>query len=330
MECGIINCNLMPLTTTATFIPPFTATLEKSFKGAQTLDTGQGDVLMVSFADTAFTQEKIGRILRTVESFRPDVLVAFGGANIIVDLFARARVCPSILLPTTCGQVHSFADIILGYDERDWTADLPPVHRPPFAGRFRPFTFGFALPPATEETAPYTLPDGAPVFAVVGNRLDDEVSDAFINLLERLLDRIPNAVVVFAGGVSSLTARLTTSRHASRLIALGYITDVRGLFRRCAAFLNPPRQGGGGGAAYALGEGLPVVTTARGDVASVAGPQSCVVDDEAFLTRAATLALDPDFRRIEGENARARYDSAIDRARAVERLAAYCHELIGV
>lgn len=330
MECAIINCNLMPLTTTATFMPPFTATLEKSFKGAQTLDTGEGEVLMASFADTAFTREKIGRILRTVESFRPDVLVAFGGANIIVDLFARARVCPTILLPTTWGQVHSFADIILGYDERDWTADLPPVHRPPFAGRFRPFTFGFALPPATEEVNPYTLPENAPVFAVVGNRLDDEVSDGFITLLERLLDRVPDAVVAFAGGVTSLPARLKASRHADRLLSLGYITDVRGLFRRCVAFLNPPRQGGGGGAAYALGEGLPVVTTTQGDVASVAGPQACVADDEAFLARAAALALDPDFRRIEGENARARYDGAIDRTRAVERLAAYCHELIGV
>lgn len=330
MECAIVNCNLMPLTTTATFIPPFTATLEKSFKGAQTLDTGQGDVLMVSFSESAFSQEKIGRMLRTVESFRPDVLVAFGGANIIVDLFARARVCPTILLPTTWGQVHSFADIILGYDERDWTADLPPIHRPPFAGRFRPFTFGFALPPATEEANPYTLPENAPVFAVVGNRLDDEVSDAFIDLMERLLDRVPDAVVAFAGGVTSLPARLATSRHADRLISLGYITDVRGLFRHCAAFLNPPRQGGGGGAAYALGEGLPVVTTARGDVASVAGPQACVADDQAFLTRAARLALDPDFRQAEGENARARYDGAIDRDRAVERLKGYCHELIGV
>lgn len=330
MECAIINCNLMPLTTTATFMPPFTATLEKSFKGAQTLDTGEGEVLMVSFADTAFTREKIGRILRTVESFRPDVLVAFGGANIVVDLFARADACPSILLPTTTGQVHSFADFILGYDERDWTADLPPIHRPPFAGRFRPFTFGFALPPATEEANPYTLPENATVFAVVGNRLDDEVSDAFINLLERLLDRVPGAVVAFAGGVTTLPNRLKASRHADRLLSLGYITDVRGLFRRCAAFLNPPRQGGGGGAAYALGEGLPVATTTQGDVASVAGPQACVADDEAFLARAAALALDPDFRRIEGENARARYDGAIDRARAAERLKGYCHEFIGV
>ncbi|HRJ61490.1 MAG TPA: hypothetical protein PKZ99_09980, partial [Azospirillaceae bacterium] len=71
------------------------------------------------------------------------------------------------------------------------------------------------------------------------------------------------AVVAFARGVASLPARLKASRHADRLLSLGYITDVRGLFRRCAAFLNPPRQGGGG-AACALGEGLPVV--ANGEV----------------------------------------------------------------
>lgn len=329
-ETAIINCNLMPLKTTATFMPPFSATLETSYKGAQTLETENGAVLMVSFAEVNFAREKINRILRTVESFRPDVIVAFGGSNIVVDLFARARACPTLFLPTTVGPAHTFADIILGYDTRDWVADLPPIHRPPFAGRFRPFTFGFALPPITPENNPYSLPEGAPVFAVVGNRLDEEVSASFIALLEKLLDQVPHAVVAFAGGVEALPARLAASRHADRLMALGYVTDVRGLYRRCAAFLNPPRQGGGGGAAYALGEGLPVVTNRNGDVASVAGGEACADDDAAFIARAAALALDLEYRRVEGKKASARYAEAIDRARAAERLMAYCHELIGV
>ena len=329
-DVAVINANLMPLKAPATFIPPFTATLEKGFKGAQSLEIGSATLPMVSFTEIDFGREKISRIVRTVESFRPDVLVAFGGANIIADLFARARACPTLLLPTTTGPVHSFADIILGFDQRDWTADLPPIHRQPFGGRFRPFTFGYSLPPLAPETDTYALPDGAPVFAIVGNRLDYEVSSSFIALLERLLDQVPQAVVVFVGGVEALPARLKGSRHAARLLTLGYVNDVRSLFRRCVAFLNPPRQGGGGGAAYALAEGLPVVTAPLGDVASVAGSAACVADDGGFLARAAALAIDADFRATESDNARARFAKAGDRAAAAAQLMTYCHDLIGV
>lgn len=329
-DIAIINANLMPLKAPANFIPPFTATLERGYKGAQSLEIRGATLPIVSFAEIDFRREKITRILRTVESFRPDALVAFGGSNIIVDLFARAGACPTLLLPTTTGPVHSFADIILGFDQHDWTADLPTIHRTAFADRFRPFTFGYSLPPLAPETDSYVLPVGAPVFAIVGTRLDYEVSSSFVALLERLLDQVPLAVVVFVGGVEALPARLKGSRHAARLLTLGYVNDVRSLFRRCAAFLNPPRQGGGGGAAYALAEGLPVVTTRQGDVASVAGSAACVADDDGFVARAAALALDADFRAKEAECAVARFAEAGDRAAAAAQLMAYCHELIGV
>ena len=107
---------------------------------------------------------------------------------------------------------------------------------------------------------------------------------------------------------------------------LGEVADIRALYGRCTALLNPPRQGGGGGAAYALAEGVPVVTYGWGDGASVSGPDFCVADRDAYLERAATLATDADAHAAAAAAARARFAAIGDRHRCVERLLAYGEE----
>lgn len=329
LEAVIVNGNLLPLKAVNLFMPPFSATLVDSFRGVQPVALFGDTVRMASFIDLAFSRDKLFRIIRAVENFRPDVIVGFGGTNVIADLFAMTGAVPTICLPTTTGLTMSLADIILGFDRHDWTADLPAAYRPPFAGRFRPFIFGYSLPPLSPEEDGYVLPDGAFVYAVVGNRLDEEVSADFLALLDRLLDRRPDAVVAFAGGVEVLPAQLAASRHAGRLLVLGHVADIRSFYRRCGAFLNPPRQGGGGGVAYALAEGLPVVSLPRGDGASVAGRDFLVADDAAFLDRAAALAEDPGRRAEMAEAARRRFADIGDRDRAAAELVGYCHEAIG-
>lgn len=329
LEAVIVNGNLMPLEVANVFIPPFTATLVDNFRGVQPVTLFGATVRVASFIDLTFNRDKLFRIIRSVENFRPDVIVGFGGGNIIADLFAMAGAVPTICLPTTTGLTISLADIILGFDRHDWTAGLPAAYRPPFAGRFRPFTFGYSLPPLEPEKDSYALPDGAFAYTVVGTRLDEEISAEFLALLESLLDRRPDAVVAFAGEVETLPARLAASRHADRLLTLGHIADIRSFYRRCGAFLNPPRQGGGGGVAYALAEGLPVVSLPRGDGASVAGPDFLVANDAAFLDRAAALAANPGLRAEMAEIACRRFADIGDRHRAAAELAGYCHEAIG-
>ncbi len=278
---------------------------------------------MLSFPQKQFNEEKVHAIVDAVETFDPDVIVSFGGSNVVADLFARTR--PVVCLPTSSGLPPSLARLILGYSPEDSAAGWPDEVK----DRFRPFSFGWTLPGggAPLVRGDFGLPDGeeGPVFAVVGNRLDQEAGPDFLARLDVLLDRLPTARVAFAGTVESLPERVAALRNAARIDRLGHVDDIRAFYRVVTAYLNPPRQGGGGSAAFALAEGLPVVTLG-GDVAGVAGPGFTVPDAAAFLERAVALAEDPSFHAQQAAAARARFAETGDRARSTERLMAYALE----
>lgn len=325
LDVAIINANLMPLRVENVFIPPMVVDVVERYEGVVAIEMFGRRVKMASFTGRPFNAQKLSAIVEAVDGYDPDVVIAFGGNNIVPDLFALAGARPVVCLPTTTGITFSLGHITLGFEEADHTVHVPAAYREPFARRFRPFTFGYTLPPVNAEAQP-ALPDGAFVFAVVGTRLDQEIDADFLALAETVLDRCPGAVIAFAGQTQALPARLAASRHAARMLSLGHLRDIRSFYRRCGAYLNPRRQGGGGSAAYALAEALPVVSFAHGDVASVAGPAALTGDADAFVARAHRLFAEPTFRAAEAAAAAARFAAVGDRHRAAARLLAYCEE----
>ncbi|WP_207459117.1 glycosyltransferase [Azospirillum sp. SYSU D00513] len=326
VEAVIFNANTMPARVECLFIPPFVATAIPEYQGVHTVSMFGQQLRMASFTEPALTAGKLADIVAAVDGYDPDLIVSFGGSNIVCDLFAEADARPVVCLPTTSGVTISLAQLVLGYDEQDYTRSIPELYRAPFAGRFRPFALGFTPPPTAEAAGDFGLGKAGFVFAVVGNRLDQEVGEEFLELSDEILDRCPEAVIAFAGEVETLPARLEARRNRARLRSLGRIPDIRAFYRRCHAYLNPRRQGGGGSAAFALAEGLPVVTLAQGDVAGVAGPEIGVPDRAAFLERAGTLVRDPAERERQAALSRHRFGTVGDRRRCVERLLAYGEE----
>ncbi|MBK3734521.1 glycosyltransferase [Azospirillum brasilense] len=321
-EVVIINPNAMAITGENGFVPEYSYNITEEYEGEQVIAAFGARVRMMSFPQKRFDEEKVNAIVDYVDGFDPDVIVAFGGSNVVADLFSGAR--PVICLPTSSGLPLSMARLVLGYGETDtvagWPADM--------AERFRPFSFGWTLPPTGPERsrADFGLPEAGPLFLVVGNRLDQEAGPEFLAMADSLLDRLPEARIAVAGGVEALPQRIAALRNADRVHALGDVEDVRALHRHATAYLNPRRQGGGGSAAFALADGVPVVTVAAGDVATVAGPAFTVADDAAYLERAITLAGDAAFRDRQSAEARARFAEAGDRRASVERLLAYALE----
>ncbi|MGQ9370492.1 tetratricopeptide repeat protein [Azospirillum sp. ST 5-10] len=321
-EVVIVNANTMAATAENGFIPDFTYNVTEEYAGLQTIEENGARVHMASFPQRRFDAEKVHAIVDHIEGFDPDAIVAFGSSNIVADLFADTR--PVVFLPTAAGRPTTHARLVLGYDADDrpdgWPEDL--------AARFRPFSFGWTLPPSGPDPSRRALglAEDGPLFVVVGNRLDQDVDDGFLALVERLLERLPDATVAFAGEAEALPGRLAALRHAPRARNLGHIADVRALYRLATAVLNPRRQGGGGSAAFALAEGVPVVTPAAGDVAHIAGPTFTVPDEAALLERAVALATDTALRAAQGAAARERFAAIGDRGRSVERLLDLCRE----
>ena len=325
-EVLIVNPNAMAVSGENGFVPEYSYNVTEEYDGEQTITAQGAAVRMLSFPQPRFDEDKLTAIVDAVERFDPDVIVAFGGSNTVADLFARTRAV--VLLPTSSGLPASLATILLGYAPEDSAAGWPDEAR----ARFRPFSFGWTLPEGGPARcrADFGLPDGGPLYVVVGNRLDQEVGADFLETVDRLLDRVPGARVAFAGAVDTLPGRIAATRNAARMKSLGHVDGIRGLYGLATAYLNPPRQGGGGSAAFALAEGLPVVTYDRGDVAGVAGPGMTVPDEAAFLDRAAALGQDAAARIAAAEAARARFSGTADRARSVEALLGYAREAQGL
>lgn len=326
LEVAIINCNTLPLKVENLFIPPMAAELVDAYEGVVAVEMFGRRVKVASFTERPFSEEKIRTIVEAVDGYDPDLIVTFGGSNVVGDLFAEANARPVVCIPTTSGLTISLAHIVLGYDEGDYTDHLPALYREPFARRFRPFTLGFTPPPTAGDAGDYGLGSPPFLFAVVGTRLDLEVTPEFLDIADRVLDRCPGAMIAFAGEVRELRGRIAKTRNAARMRCLGHIGDIRAFYRRCHAFLNPSRQGGGGSGAYAIAEGLPVVTLAWGDVASVAGEGIPVPDWDAYIERAHGLSVDPELRARQAGLSKTRFETVGDRHRCTERLIAYGEE----
>ncbi|WP_451983791.1 glycosyltransferase [Azospirillum endophyticum] len=326
LDVAIINVNGLPVRVENVFIPPMVSEVAADLAGVYALKMFGRQVKVASFTEPAFSQDKLRVIMEAIDGYDPDLIVSFGGSNIVADLFADADARPVVTIPTTSGITLSLAPIVLGYAETDHTLSVPALYRAPFARRFRPFTFGFTPPPSDGKRVETGFPDGTSLFAVVGTRLDLEVSAEMLELFDEILDHCPGTALVFAGEVRDLPGRLAPLRNRDRMRCLGHVSDIRAFYAGCRVFLNPPRQGGGGGAAFALAEGVPVITYGWGDVASNAGQEFCVPDRNAYLARAVTLATDNVSFAAASHAAKARFAEIGDRNRCVERLLAYGEE----
>lgn len=259
-------------------------------------------------------REETGAIVTTVLQRKPSFVLSLGHSNIAADLCSEFLTVATMPFGTNLSRAKSNVYI------------LPRKRRPDDRSHMKEWQitdeqiveaeYTYRLP---EHTPPVTraelgLPDEAYVIAIVGNRLDVEITDTVAAELSELLAETPQAYVVFLGVFAGFPE--VAARHpmlAARSKFLGYRTDVLSVYERCDAYFNPPRYGGATSAAYALAMGLPVLTRQTGDVANSVGPRF-VFDSfdaiEAFVRRAVN---DAEHRREWAAAARARWEELTDR-----------------
>ena len=151
----------------------------------------------------------------------------------------------------------------------------------------------------------FAIPKDNFAITIVGNRLDSEISDEFIDLLNYILKISERITFVFIGIFNGFQSRMENAIKLGRAIHIGYQKDLVEVISLMDLFLNPERKGAGGGAARALSVGVPVVTLNHCDVANVSGKEFiCSSKDEiipliekyyndsAFYQQQRQIALD--------------------------------------
>lgn len=124
------------------------------------------------------------------------------------------------------------------------------------------------------------LPEEQFLVAIVGNRLDAEISEEFVCLLKKVLEKIQNIAFVIIGDSVGIKQYFEDEIFKRHVYYLGFCSDLMGIYRLLDLYLNPKRMGGGFSGGMALQAGLPVLTLPDCDVAYNCGEDFVVQDFE--------------------------------------------------
>ncbi len=163
------------------------------------------------------------------------------------------------------------------------------------------------------------IPEDSFALCVVGNRLDGEMSAEFIHMLRELVESSASYHIVLIG---QCKPDLLRGIDAGRYSLLGFRKDLIDAIAMTDLFVNPPRQGGGGGAVRAFAVGVPVVTYPDCDVSNVTGEDFCCRDLQEMEMLIHRYATDQNYYQSQQEKVRAIYrerekasDSVIEEVR---------------
>ena len=227
----------------------------------------------------------IKKLINIICNYNPAFIWHMGNRCLFADLFRKYTTV--MAMPFTDGYTISEAQIMCTYlnshsDEiKDMEAYLGETGQKPLQYDLR-----LPLTPSmkTYHRKDFNIDDKDFVITVVGNRLDIEVNNEFKQLLRKILKISSRISIAFVGIFESYPSFVNEDEiFSTRTKFLGYQEDLIGVLGIMDLFLNPPRQGGGGGAVYSLYNGVPVVTLNYCDVANSLEPEdTCNSIQEMF------------------------------------------------
>lgn len=250
--------------------------------------------------------ETLDTMLSEIRRMAPSLVIAIGGSGALVNLVNRMipvltiGLCPSELEFTTTK--YQALGRPLAEEDRE-------LLRRMYYGEDSVIESIFTsdLKQQTEHItrAEIGLPEDGFLMAVVGTRLDVEVTDAFLKMVESALQ--DGMYLVFIGVFDAFSS--VFERHPrlrKQAILLGYCQDILSRIELCDLYLNPIRKGGGTSCVEALFKGVPVVSVDYGDVSINVGKDFCVKDYPEMAEKIEKYYCDSDFYQEMSGKARRR------------------------
>ncbi|MCM1307116.1 MAG: glycosyltransferase [Butyrivibrio sp.] len=237
----------------------------------------------------------IREALDEIYSLQPELVYNIGGSEILADLcqmFTKTCCFPcSTNIPITMSRYLLVGRKLQSFDSErlsrleDYQRTVETVvnyQLPQYGGN--PY-----------KRSDWNISDSDFVFGMVGNRLDDEIDEAFTDLINRILSD-SDAHFLIIGNLRNTERILNAVSKPEKIHFTGRLSDAAlavGLFD---VYLNPHRNGGGRSSFEALAQGVPVITFAYGDVYYTCGDEFAVEDSEDFAETAFRYITDCEYR----------------------------------
>ncbi len=251
----------------------------------------------------------IGDLMCRIAEEKPYCIVTIGaGGDLCADL------CGAMVPEITVGTVPSESVVTTGtfqllereLHETDYAMFQTLGIRPEHAVKAL-FTYVFKEQTKQYEREELELPEHAKLLLVTGWRLDQEVTEAFLQMLDAAAAQEAAIEVVFMGRFNSFEQKV--SAWPQLFAKSHYLEDqseALAVMECCDIYVNPYRRGGGTSSAEALYKGIPVVTLAYGDVSEAAGTAFQVENYEAMKERILRYCREPGYYEAMSEAAKKR------------------------
>ncbi|WP_160308870.1 glycosyltransferase [Paenibacillus sp. DMB20] len=216
--------------------------------------------------------DHISEVLQTVKQLKPLFVLSVSGSNVTADLLSN--IVPVVTLSLSYDlpiSKSTFSILPKKLEESDLeTLNVFDIDKESIIESV--FTYKYDPPRSKLARSEFGFDNSNFIIAVVGNRLDLELTDEFLFELEELVKSKDHVRILFIGDYDNYNEHMDSySSLKKRSIFIGFQPDLAAVFEVCDAYLNPFRAGGGTSAAIALKQGLPIFTYAYGDVAYTAG-----------------------------------------------------------
>lgn len=219
--------------------------------------------------DIYYVNGSISRTQRTIDlleqiyAFQPEIIWAGSTSSPVTDVLYESY--PIVCIPMGGTYFVNRADVYLS-GNRDEVINNNCQYGLLEAKRIFPLAAAVNLPePVSVKTlADYGLPRDKFVIVTVGNRLDAEMSEDFIDNVVGFLRQHPDCCWLIVGPrKSTYLYNRWLSVMSQKIRLIDFEPDLPALYKLCNVYLNPIRSGGGISIAMAMAAGLPVVISSH-------------------------------------------------------------------
>lgn len=314
-QVKIFNQSLTPLRIASGFFFPYHAPKFEDLNTVEALSLGNGKTVqfwqnpLPDAGEAAFSG-----FVDALDAFQPGRMISLGPANLFADI--AGQYVPHASMPTTVdisiGEAGSYGCVRPLTECQLRVLEPLGISQP----RIVDLPSGFARPETAGPVvrSEFGLNDKDYAVAIVTNRGHCDLSHGFLSALETAIAAAPHLKIAIFGSTNMVTQAQKAFFAGHRQISFhGFATDLYGTLTNFDAVLNPPRQGGGTSAAYAMDLGLNVFTLGDCDVANVVGSEFIYPSEAAMVAALVAAASDPHGSAQKSVQAKARWTVISDR-----------------
>lgn len=236
-------------------------------------------------------------LLQTIRQLKPGMVICVGGGSLFAGLVNE--MIPVLTVGTTQSGLYTTMA-----DYQVVNSALNPMNRAIVERMKRKKehviegTFTFSLKTQKEYVTREMLglPKDAFLLALVGGRLNEEMSEQFLQMLDEVLSEQVQAVFI---GIDELKNSKKYQQLQRYSYCLGFCSDVLSRLEVCDLYVNPIRKGGATSSVEALYKKKPIITTGFGDVGGVAEDIFVCKDLEDMKNQILHYSQDKEFYKAQ-------------------------------